>query len=90
MVKPILRSPVKVVRMPIWIERFGIDHAVPDCVIEHRAMIDPPAVIGLDIAMRIEMDESQGTVLLGMRLEQRDKSRNDRRRKASISAPLSR
>ena len=66
-----MRSPVKVVRMPIWIDWRGIDHAVADRIVEHRAVIDAAAIIGLDIAMRIEMHERQRAMHLGMGLEQR-------------------
>ena len=53
------------------LDRFlGIDHPVLHRIVEHRSVIDPPAIIGLDIAMRVEMDERQGPVTLGMRLEQ--------------------
>ena len=48
--------------MPTWIERLGSITPVAHRIVEHRAVIDAAAIIGLDIAMGVEMHERQRPV----------------------------
>ncbi len=47
-----------------------IDDSIADSIVEHGAVIDAVAVIGLDISMGIEMHQRQGAMHFGMRLQQ--------------------
>jgi hypothetical protein len=49
----------------------GIDETVADRIIEHGAVIDAAALVGLDIAVRVEMHKAERSLFSRMSLEDR-------------------